>query len=264
MQIADGHGAGETRSPGSGRGPRHVAASRTDFGMVNTPTMPTFELKRLEELHRKMGRELEQARQARGVDLEAIRVAVGFERGESIRAIERGVNFTRASRLRPWLSLLQVDADDFLDRYAELVAPEEGAFPLSQAIRDEQARQRAERTPPPPPKIPRDVVASQQAGLGAELWIRRAKKGLRRADVAGRAGVTRLRLLQIERGLLKHRPTASLLWALTDALGAGPIWPYELVKRYPAAVAPDRPGAVVAPIGPSRRSPTDAGTEETA
>lgn len=184
-------------------------------------------------------------------------------------AIERGRNFTRVSRLVPWLALLDVDVDDFVSRYHEVIAPEAGEFAMSTALRREAAADAAARrslASSARPAPPRDVIASRQAALGAALWQRRASKGLTRRQVAEAAGIDQARLRSIERGLLRHRPHASLLWGLIAALGSSRIWGYELAKKYEGAITPDKPGLPVGepvgPIGGAPRRAEDKSSEE--
>lgn len=179
-----------------------------------------------------LGSELRALREAAGVSISAAASATGFASRRRIDAIEAG-DPTRASRLRPILTLCGLDAEaaaTFLARHAAGLAPESRFVQRPRVAKPV----REPRPVPPPPSA--DQVASDSAAIGAELWRTRVRLGLERRGVARVAGIGLVHLWRIERG--HRRVRLSTLWRICVALD-DPMLAWRLQRKYGPAVVLD-------------------------
>lgn len=221
---------------------RSLAFSAGSDGAGGRHGPPVDDVSRLRAMARAMGEDLRAARLARGLTYDEVAAAIGYASPKSVRPVESGVNLTRASRLRPWLQLLGIDVEPFIERYRDVIVPETGTLAVSDTLRAASRRdRRQDRGPRPtrPRALSRAAIVAEHLGLGAELLLTRARKGLERRQVAEAAGIGVERLRAIERGSLRFAPTEAELLAIVKALGLHPrINFYRLLGQYPLAIAP--------------------------
>jgi transcriptional regulator with XRE-family HTH domain len=159
---------------------------------------------------RELGRVMQEARIAAGLELEALTGIAGSRDG--LDSIERGQVRTRASRLRPWCAALGVDPGPIIERFAAVIAPErpDGRNAWRAVPPVERREPRALALPP--------LEAWAIAAAGAELWRIRCAAGLTRPRLAQLLGCSRVHVWCVERGA--RRPSAELVNAWLTVAGA--------------------------------------------